>query len=113
MHINKVEAYTSGDGLIGIRYHAAGLSLIIGQRSNNVTEWTFTEDEPLIGIYGNYSRSKINKLGFLTLSIPCQEGLEDIDDGGNTTEDDGNATVDEGDATVDEGDATVDDGNVT
>ena len=91
--IHKIEAsHSSSNGLTGLKYYAGSAELEYGDLSNDTTVWTFTEENPLIGVYGTYSSNKIQKLGFISLNTRCQMGL---DDGGNTggggdeTDDDG------------------------
>ena len=114
MAITKVEAsYTSNNGVTGVKWHAGEASITIGNlNDNSKTQWTFTEEDPLIGVYGNYSSNRINKLGFLTLNSRCQAGEEteerpvDGDTGGESSSGGGNTTGGSGTSTGDGGSTT-------
>ena len=49
------------------------------EQSIITTSWAFTEDRPLIGVFGDSSKGKINRIGFVSLDMQCQNGF-DIDD---------------------------------
>ena len=49
------------------------------EQSIITTSWAFTEDRPLIGLFGDSSKGKINRIGFVSLDMQCQNGF-DIDD---------------------------------
>ena len=40
--------------------------------SHSQTEWYFTEDKPLVGMYGRLSNLGLSQIGFITLDKECQ-----------------------------------------
>ena len=41
-------------------------------------QWDFTEEKPLVGLYGRQSEAGIDQLGFITLNIECQLAHEEV-----------------------------------
>ena len=77
--VESIEAqWNQRDGVTGLRYRMGGRSLTSGRIDPSLatTSWVFTEENPLIGVYGDYNNGKINKLGFVTVDTQCQQGIE-------------------------------------
>ena len=64
-----------------MRYYMGSRSMTLGKIEQSIitTSWAFTEERPLIGVFGDSSKGKINKIGFVSLDMQCQNGF-DIDD---------------------------------
>lgn len=41
------------------------------------TQWDFTDDQQIVGVYGNHSERGIERLGFITLDTECQAAAPD------------------------------------
>ena len=77
--IDKIDVqWNQRDGVTGLRYGLGRRSLTFGSIEDSLatTSWVFTEENPLIGVYGDYNNGKINKLGFITVDTQCQQGIE-------------------------------------
>jgi len=73
--VTKVKAsYTDGHGVSDLKlYNTKDKKMlefgdIFGEVGVDKQKWDFTEDNPIVGIYGNHSEDRIEKLGFITLN---------------------------------------------
>ena len=60
--------------MTGLRFYFGSRSITSGGTISEglvSTTWTFTEENPLIGVFGDYSGGKINKIGFISLDTLC------------------------------------------
>lgn len=65
-----------------IRFDKDGKKIEYGELTDNgYTEWTFTEEKPLLGLYGRQKDSKITQLGVITLDPTCfiEEVVEEVE----------------------------------
>merc|ERR1719336_1176455 len=51
-----------------------------GEVTDEKTTWSFTEENPLIGLYGRQTEAGITQLGFITLDTACQLAHIEIPD---------------------------------
>ena len=56
-----------------MRYYMGSRSITFGKIEQSIitTSWAFTEDRPLIGVFGDSSKGKINRIGFVSLDMQC------------------------------------------
>ena len=72
-HLDKIEAsYNEENGVHGLRFYRDGKYKDYGKLSDDTVTWDFTDDKPLLGLYGNHNTKGIKKLGFITLDLACQ-----------------------------------------
>lgn len=62
-------------GLSGISYFRGLTKKTYGTVGEEYTEWVITEDEPLVGLYGNYNENGVERLGLITLDVQCQADI--------------------------------------
>ena len=80
--VQILEASTSGsDGVRALKLVQDGNSKTWGSLSRDSFKLTFTEQQPLIGLYGYEENGKIMQLGFYSLDAECaatkpEEGME-------------------------------------
>ena len=83
--ITKIKASSNkrGSGVNNVQYEYANKKEKFGSKKNeldkdkNAREWSFTDDKPLIGLYGRATDGVgINQLGFITLDVECQSAIE-------------------------------------
>lgn len=72
--VSKIKAsYTDGHGVSDLKLYnnvelMHELGEIFGELGVDKERWDFTEENPVIGVYGNHSQDRIVKLGFITLN---------------------------------------------
>jgi len=73
--LNKVKAsLNSAESGVSIMYkiYDGVLKVEYGElNDNNMVEWKFTEENPLVGMYGRQTENGISQLGFITLDTAC------------------------------------------
>lgn len=70
--VNKIKASTTAKDS-GIEYKIYGqLNQKYGVIEDTYSDWHFTDQNPLIGLYGRESAHGIEELGFITLNAECQ-----------------------------------------
>ena len=72
--IEKIRASFSQEDLTvnAIHYYKGGNKVEYGTLlENGFTEWVFSEEEPLIGLYGREQNSLISQLGVITYDTSC------------------------------------------
>jgi len=79
--LDKIKAsLNSADSGVSIMYKVFGGALkeTYGElNDNNIVEWRFTDEAPLVGLYGRQTESGISQLGFVTLDTACQAAVEE------------------------------------
>lgn len=71
--LDKIRIAISSDGgLNGIRYYRGRRGKTYGSVRRGYTDTRFSEDKPVVGLYGSHNGSRIEQLGFLTLDTECQ-----------------------------------------
>lgn len=90
--IDQVKAASkNGNGLQGIEFHYDDKVVRIGDLSGrgvDTVKWNFTEEEMLVGVYGEASPNGIEKLGMISYGTVCQAELDatpPTDDGEDKT----------------------------
>jgi len=63
----------------GLAYFKDNQKKTYGEVGDDYTEWDFTDDNPVVGIEGEYNERGIQKLGLITLDVKCQQKLKDGD----------------------------------
>ena len=61
------------NGIQGVAYIRAGRGKSYGNAGAGLKSWYFTEDTPLIGVYGKHEDYGIQKIGFITYDAKCGE----------------------------------------
>merc|ERR1712110_997180 len=78
--IDQVKAASkNGNGLQGIEFHYDDKVVRIGDLSGrgvDTVKWNFTEEEMLVGVYGEASPNGIEKLGMISYGTVCQAELD-------------------------------------
>ena len=62
-------------GIRGLEFYFEGRSATVGDMDGwkvNTQSWSFTEENALMGVYGEESANGIEKLGMITMSWACQ-----------------------------------------
>ena len=62
-------SYDDRSGLNGISYFRGLAKKTYGTIGEEYIEWVITEDEPLVGLYGNYNENGVERLGLITIDI--------------------------------------------
>jgi len=79
--LDKIKAsLNSADSGVSIMYKVFGGALkeTYGElNDNNMVEWRFTDENPLVGLYGRQTETGISQLGFVTLDTACQAAIEE------------------------------------
>jgi len=79
--LDKIKAsLNSADSGMSILYKVFGGALkeTYGElNDNNMVEWRFTDEAPLVGLYGRQTETGISQLGFVTLDTACQAAVEE------------------------------------
>ena len=72
--LSSIRASYAADlkGLNGISYFRGMKKKTYGSIGDEYTEWLVTEDQPLVGLYGNYNDEGVERLGLITLDLQCQ-----------------------------------------
>ena len=73
--LDKIKAtMNSRDSTVSLVYKHEGTDLKqkYGDQSDERTTWTFTEQNPLVGLYGRQTERGISQLGFITIDTACQ-----------------------------------------
>ena len=79
--VDHVKASTKrNNGVRGLAFHyedkKAEVGGSLGGFRVSTQDWHFTEDQELIGVYGESSPNGIEKLGFITLDLQCQAAID-------------------------------------
>ena len=69
---DKIRAYESEYGVRNLRFYREDRAKTYGKLKDEFTEWLFTNETPLVGLYGRQSTNGIEELGFITLDTACQ-----------------------------------------
>lgn len=79
--LDKIKAsLNSADSGVSIMYKVFDgvLKETYGElNDNNLVEWRFTDENPLVGLYGRQTEAGISQLGFITLDTACQVAVEE------------------------------------
>jgi len=81
--LDKVKAtMNSLESSLSIKYKIFDTDLLqtYGEFTNEKTTWSFSEENPLIGLYGRQTEAGIAQLGFITLDTACQLAHVEIPD---------------------------------
>ena len=71
--LDKIEASSDDNVVNSIRYVVKPNQKTYGTFNGATSaEWTFTEQTPMVGIYGQMTKDKITQLGFITTSPECE-----------------------------------------
>lgn len=71
--LDRIRAYDGAlPGVRNIRFYRGNLAKTYGKIQDQFTQWLFTEENPLVGIYGRQNENGIEQLGFITLDTVCQ-----------------------------------------
>jgi len=100
--LDKIRAHYQQDkGISRITYYREDKSKAYGKIGERMVEWDMSNSLPLVGIYGNVSQDRINRLGFITLNTKCQAFIESSPEEVDEEEDQGE-TAPEEEKSVDE-----------
>jgi len=78
--VDQVKAASkNGNGIQGIQFHYDDKVVKIGELSGrgvDTVKWDFTEEQTLVGVYGEASPNGIEKLGMISYGTVCQTELD-------------------------------------
>merc|ERR1712014_467359 len=78
--VDQVKAASkNGNGIQGIEFHYDDKVVKIGELSGrgvDTVKWDFTEEQTLVGVYGEASPNGIEKLGMISYGTVCQTELD-------------------------------------
>ena len=80
-----------------IRYYRGLSSSTYDDIGDENKIWDFNENEPLVGIYGNFNDNGVQKLSFISLDLACQAAIPDPSTSTDDEPRDVDLTNDEGD----------------
>ena len=72
----KASSNSRDNGVNNLLIKAGDQKIKTSKIAKDFKQWFFTEDKPLIGIYGRQN-DKIDQLGFITLDVACQAAYEE------------------------------------
>lgn len=61
-------------------YFRNGRKKTFGDPGERIVEWTLTQSEPIVGIRGHVTGSRISSIGFITLDTACQVPFDQAPD---------------------------------
>lgn len=101
--LHQIRAAGGDDGVTGIKYYNGDEKQYgdVPKRRWKKTDWEFSEDQPLVGLYGRQSERGIEQIGFITLDTQCQLAAEIVVEEEETAEET-TVPVVEPDTTVEE-----------
>lgn len=71
--LDRIRAYKGAlPGVRSIRFYRGNLAKTYGKMKDDYTQWLFTEENPLVGVYGRHNEHGIEQLGFISLDTACQ-----------------------------------------
>ena len=69
--IDRIRASAPADNVKNVRFFRGNLARTYGDVTEDYSEWSFTAETPLVGLYGRQSETGIDQLGFITLDKAC------------------------------------------